>query len=441
MTEQNVENTLNTSEAAESRGDKNSPEARQSALESANKALARANVESARLVIQLQEKVELLKNELLRYHTAIAKIDPEIRRASQALCGMRDTYCNQIASECEKYRQVLCSLEQPLILSTGILTHICNPSAPTYDQATTCNLRQLLSELLDEYASLAATKQIEMELSFAPELPETTFLPVQNILQITRELINNAIKHSRASVIAVSIGIEETAPQESIVQLRVTDDGIGISAETLSKINEAIQGHSKYAMEDRAIGLGYTLLPRLAELCEGSLMLESIQGSGTSVLLELPLSHHHTTATAAKRHFESLSQTLKEASAPLQVAVVAEGMEQLANDCQAIAELATKGEASILTNWSQVRAFLLNPRNVQACLLLHGDCGIECMRRLKEVFAERQKRQCVLYLSTASNPVTTSELRDLGVDGMLRIPITATRLRDVLRGVKGRVAS
>jgi hypothetical protein len=95
----------------------------------------------------------------------------------------------------------------------------------------------------------------------------------------------------------------------------------------------------------------------------------------------------------------------------------------------------------MLTDCRQIRDYLLNPGNLQACLLLHGDYGLECMRRLSEELFEKQKRQCFLYLSTTSNSVTTGELRDLGIDGMLRIPITATKVREVLRVVKGRLAS
>lgn len=441
MSEQNVEKTLNSSEAPESRSAENRDETRPSALESANKALARANIDAAHSIIQLQDKVELLKNELLRYHMALAKIDPEIRRASQALCGMKDTYCNEIASECYKYYQVLRSLEEPLILATGMLTHICNPSPPSSELAKTCNLRELLLELLDDFASRAATKQIEMTLSLAPEVPKTMYIPAQIIQQITRELINNAIKHSRPNRIAVTIGMKEKGSHESILQLSVTDDGIGMSAETLSKVNSAIQGHSSFASNDRAIGMGYTLLPRLAELCEGRLSVESMQEGGIAVMLEVPMHHRYTAQTAARRHFQSLSDTLEEASPPLHLVVVAESIEKLANDCQTMSELVTKGEASMLTDCRQIRDYLLNPGNLQACLLLHGDYGLECMRRLSEELFEKQKRQCFLYLSTTSNSVTTDELRDLGIDGMLRIPITATKVREVLRGVKGRLAS
>lgn len=441
MSERNVEKTLNTSETPESRGAENRADTRQLTLENANKALARANVESARLITQLEDKVELLKNELLRYNTAIAKIEPELRRASQALSGMKDTYGNQVASECDKYYQVLRSLEQPLMLSTGILTHICNPSPPFANQAAVCNLRELLAEVLDEYASQAARKQIEMTLSMAPELPEMTYIPAQTIRQIIRELIDNVIKHAHPNTIAVNVRIKENGPQDSIVQLSVTDDGIGLSAQTLSKINAAIKSHSMSELDDRAIGQGYTLLPRLTELCEGRLSVESMEAGGTTVMLQVPLHHTYMKQNAARDKFERLSDALQEASPPLRVAVVAESMEQLANDCKTIVELAAQDEASLLTNWSQVRDYLLNSRNAQACLLLHGDYGLECMRRLSRELGESQKHKCFLYLSTASNSVTTDELRDLGINGMLRIPITATRIRGVLQGVKGRLAS
>lgn len=99
------------------------------------------------------------------------------------------------------------------------------------------------------------------------------------VYRIGREAVVNALRHSRAATIAVEI---ENQPRAFL--LRVTDDGIGIAAETLAG---GRQGHWGLAgMRERAERLGARF-----EIASGP-------GEGTSIELRLPAALAFETAKA-----------------------------------------------------------------------------------------------------------------------------------------------
>lgn len=442
MKDQSVERASNIGEAQESKNAKEHADRRIALLEKGNRALALTNVQSAHIITQMQDKIELLKNELLRYHTALSKIEPEIRRASQSLCGMKETtYCNQVAGECEKYYQVLLSLEQPLSLTLGILTQISNVKIQNKNQSSLCNLRDVLQEVLEDCASEASTRQITIKLEIDPNMPETMYLPVHAIRQIVRELLKNAFKHARPSNVAVKCCIGSDEIDDSKLVISVTDDGIGMSINTLEKIRAAIKNSPYSTLNENALGQGYTLLPHLVHQSQGRLTVESLNQGGTAVTLEVEIYHQYENNTSSNEHTQLLLDAMNKLGPSIPVAIVVTSIEDLAKDCLAIAEMATSGDACLLTNWSQLQEYMCNPANSKACLFIHGDYGLECMRRVEEVHGSRRRSQCFIYLSTASHEVKTDRLRDLGLDGMIRVPVNASKLKEVLNGVRIRVTS
>lgn len=97
-------------------------------------------------------------------------------------------------------------------------------------------------------------------------------------------ILSNAIKYNRPGGL-VSMDAEETG--DSII-LRISDTGIGISAEDQNKIFEKF-----YRSEDEEVGrrnghgLGLSLAQEIVVLHNGKLSVESEHGKGTTFILEL----------------------------------------------------------------------------------------------------------------------------------------------------------
>ncbi|MDL2239677.1 ATP-binding protein [Bacteroidales bacterium OttesenSCG-928-L14] len=100
-----------------------------------------------------------------------------------------------------------------------------------------------------------------------------------NILDIA----NNSI---RANCKLLSIEIEESE-KNNILSVTITDDGCGMSEETLKKVTDPFFS----SRTTRHIGLGVPFLKQHAELAGGKFFIKSELGKGTEVHAEFELNH------------------------------------------------------------------------------------------------------------------------------------------------------
>ena len=87
------------------------------------------------------------------------------------------------------------------------------------------------------------------------------------VYRIVQEALANAARHSGAPVAHVSIGLHD-----SHLQVLISDEGIGFNPRT--------------AVDP---GIGLAGMYERAELLGGTLSIQSAEGRGTSVALDLPL--------------------------------------------------------------------------------------------------------------------------------------------------------
>lgn len=102
------------------------------------------------------------------------------------------------------------------------------------------------------------------------------------LTQLFLNLIGNAIKFSDQQPI-VNISAERTG---EMVQIRVSDNGIGMRAEDQEKIFRAFERlHGKREYEGTGIGLA--ICKRIADVHEGSILVNSKPGEGTTFIVTL----------------------------------------------------------------------------------------------------------------------------------------------------------
>ncbi|MDD4125041.1 MAG: HAMP domain-containing sensor histidine kinase [Eubacteriales bacterium] len=96
-------------------------------------------------------------------------------------------------------------------------------------------------------------------------------------------IIGNAVKYSKDDS-EIDITLEKG---EDFVTVTVTDDGIGMSGDTLSHIfDKFYQGDLSHRSEGN--GLGLTLVRRILDLCNGRAEVKSEPGAGTEFTVFLP---------------------------------------------------------------------------------------------------------------------------------------------------------
>jgi signal transduction histidine kinase len=101
------------------------------------------------------------------------------------------------------------------------------------------------------------------------------------VRQIMLNLLSNAVRFTERGSITVALGMAHSGS----VAIRVSDTGIGMTADELDRVfDEFFQAGAR----NGGTGLGLAISRRLARLLGGDLCVESTHGEGTSFTLTLP---------------------------------------------------------------------------------------------------------------------------------------------------------
>jgi CheY-like chemotaxis protein/signal transduction histidine kinase/HAMP domain-containing protein len=143
-----------------------------------------------------------------------------------------------------------------------------------------------------QFESQALEKGLGLTVKIAPDLPPSFYADGVKIEQILTNLVGNAIKFTHQGAVGVRLHRSEAAPGSSGDRLviEVADTGIGVPADKLEHIFHAFeQADGTTSRQYGGTGLGLSISLRLAELMGGSLRVESVEGRGSTFILELPL--------------------------------------------------------------------------------------------------------------------------------------------------------
>jgi len=134
--------------------------------------------------------------------------------------------------------------------------------------------------------SLAISKNIELEISFDPNIPTCVNCDVPQIKQVVKNLVGNAIKFTDHG----SIRVQVSSVDGDKWKISVRDTGVGIPQEALKHVFDPFyQADSSDTRAREGTGLGLAISKSYVELHQGSIQAESVVGSGTTFTIRLPL--------------------------------------------------------------------------------------------------------------------------------------------------------
>jgi CheY-like chemotaxis protein len=108
------------------------------------------------------------------------------------------------------------------------------------------------------------------------------------VRQVLFNLLSNAAKFTERGVVTVAVERESTAGRDWFV-VRVTDTGIGMTADQLKRVFEPFtQADASTTRKYGGTGLGLAISKRFAELMGGDLSATSAPGKGSAFVLRLP---------------------------------------------------------------------------------------------------------------------------------------------------------
>jgi PAS domain S-box-containing protein len=150
-------------------------------------------------------------------------------------------------------------------------------------EPTDFTVAALFQELRTEFASMAASKGLQLEVEACADQVHSDPSLVEQIL---RNLVSNAIKYTRQGCVRLRC-LHET----QLVRVEVLDTGIGIPAEQIPYIYDEFYQVGVPSNSSRdGYGLGLSIVMRLVKLLALKLDVHSEVGRGSSFSLVLPAS-------------------------------------------------------------------------------------------------------------------------------------------------------
>jgi signal transduction histidine kinase/HPt (histidine-containing phosphotransfer) domain-containing protein len=150
------------------------------------------------------------------------------------------------------------------------------------------SLRAAIEETLDLMAAKAFEKNLDLVCDIDDDIPEKIESDPLRMRQVLTNLLSNAIKFTKSGQIVLSVKMiaSESGGRgkvQSRLQFSVTDTGIGISAEGLSRLFKPfVQADASTAQKFGGTGLGLTISKRLVELMGGKIWAESVANKGST---------------------------------------------------------------------------------------------------------------------------------------------------------------
>jgi signal transduction histidine kinase len=161
------------------------------------------------------------------------------------------------------------------------------------------NVNQVINDVLSASQPLLTEGGFQLEIKIAPELP-AVLADASALARALQNLLNNAMKYggeNRWIGIKAEL-VKNGAAQE--VQITVSDQGIGISAEDQRHIFEPFyRGSDVKAAQIHGNGLGLSLVKNIVSAHNGRIRVDSTEGQGSVFTLTLPAIAEEVLQTSA----------------------------------------------------------------------------------------------------------------------------------------------
>lgn len=146
------------------------------------------------------------------------------------------------------------------------------------------------NEVVEEVVDAFSPKISEKGLEFSMDIPEgiQLFSDRRRVKQVFMNLVSNAIKFTDQGSVKISGGILK----DKILEVRVTDTGIGIKKEDLNKLFKPFQQiDASLTKRYEGTGLGLHLTKKLVALLGGNISAKSEYSKGSEFTFTLPLKY------------------------------------------------------------------------------------------------------------------------------------------------------
>ncbi len=227
---------------------------------------------------------ELQGNEYLR-KDFIANATHEFRTPLAVINGYARLLEDDSLSK-EEQRQYIKTIEQESERLNTLTENILRITKLDNQQTQHSPALFSLDEQIRQSVLLLEKKWLAKDIAFNIDLASVEYLGEEELLfHVWNNLLDNAIKYSNPGG---TISVIMPPVKDDMVCVQISDQGIGMAPETISRIFEQFY-QEEQSHEREGSGIGLALVKRIVELHQGTITVESIINEGSAFCIYLPV--------------------------------------------------------------------------------------------------------------------------------------------------------
>jgi signal transduction histidine kinase len=249
------------------------------------------NKELAFLVEQRTKELNETNEDLIKLNKEKNKIfsilGHDLRSPLASLIMMLDLFNSADLTE-EDLKEMVSITKSQLVNLNNSIENLFSWAQSQMEGLTINQIHYPLKELIEEKINLLNIAAIKKKIfiSFDDKEDLIAFTDKNHIGIIIQNVLSNAIKFTRENGL-IKIELLQKA---NMAIIKITDNGIGMKEELIKKINsDQLVKSSKGTAGEKGTGLGLFLCKEMIAKNNGSMIIESVQNEGTTIILKLPL--------------------------------------------------------------------------------------------------------------------------------------------------------
>jgi len=294
------------------------------------------------------------------------------------------------------------------------------------------DVEALANASISNFAGLALNKNINLELDVSALEHAWHIGDSVRVKQILGNILSNAIKFTQRG--GVKLKISQCAGG---LQFSVTDSGLGMSSEALSRIFEKFeQAETSTSRRFGGTGLGLSICRDLATVMGGSIVVESELNVGTTFVVTLPLEQTSPVRDIESHHGAPDIQTvgdrplriLAAEDHPVNQLVLQRFLDSFGCHVTMVEDGQSAVEKALSEDWDLILMDLQMP-------ILDGEGALRRIRA--DEATNGDKPRTIIAASASVMQAEVERYLELGFDGVLPKPIQLSALSKLLEDFSG----
>ena len=226
--------------------------------------------------------------------TFLSNMSHDIRTPMNAIIGFTTLAVSNIEDKkrVQDYLgKILSSSNHLLSLINDILDMSRIESGKIHLEETEVSLSEVLHDLKTIISGQIHAKQLELYMDAMDVTNEDVYCDKTRLNQVLLNLLSNAVKFTPAGG-TVSVRIRQchgTQKGSELYEIRVKDNGIGMSQEFVQKIFSPFERErTSTVSRTQGTGLGMAITKNIVDMMGGTIEVQTEQGKGTEFIVRLP---------------------------------------------------------------------------------------------------------------------------------------------------------